>query len=273
MRLVRAAGADQGEREAVAVPQDRQRLEQPQVVLVRERHRRVEQEPLGQAVRGADPGDGLGCRGRRRERRPDRDDGDLAGVDAVLPHDVVLGVAGAGDDQPGTLAALAVDPVAPGPFAVREQLRQVAVLEVERLVDEREGRLEVDGVREVDDAHAARPEHAVGLRRRGRPGQRSRRVPPDAVRGVHPEAEAAGPAVDALPAPGHGPERGVRDLGERPGQHVLAVARQPAEVRGVPLGREHQEALVGAGLAGEVGQHALDRLLGAARIGRVRPGR
>ena len=37
------------------------------------------------------------------------------------------------------------------------------MLEVERLVDERDGRLKVDGVREVDHVRAERPEHTVGL--------------------------------------------------------------------------------------------------------------
>ena len=51
--------------------------------------------------------------------------------------------------------------------------------------------------------------------------------------------------MDALPAPGHRAERRVRHLGERPDQYVLPVAFQPAEVRGVALGREDQEPLVG----------------------------
>ena len=48
---------DQGQGQPVPIAQDRQRLEQTQMVLVRERHRRVEQETLGQAVLSAHPGD------------------------------------------------------------------------------------------------------------------------------------------------------------------------------------------------------------------------
>ena len=55
VRLVRPAGADQRQGDAVPVAEDRQRLEQPQVVLVRERHGRVEGEPLRQPERASDP--------------------------------------------------------------------------------------------------------------------------------------------------------------------------------------------------------------------------
>ena len=108
MRLVRAAGADQRQGQIVAIPQNGERLEQSEVVLVRERHRGIEQEALGQAVRLANPGHGVLARWCVWERRPDRDHGDLARVDAVLAHDVVLRVASAGDDQAGPLAALAI---------------------------------------------------------------------------------------------------------------------------------------------------------------------
>ena len=81
----------------------------------------------------------------------------LRRVDPVLADDVVLREARAGDDEAGSLAAFAVHRLTPTALAGREEVRQVPMLKIQRLVDERERRREVDGVGEVDHIHAARP--------------------------------------------------------------------------------------------------------------------
>jgi len=60
-------------------------------------------------------------------------------------------------------AGVAVDPVAPDDLAPVEEVRQVAMLEIPRLVDERQVRPERHGVREVDHLGTLRPQNWVGL--------------------------------------------------------------------------------------------------------------
>ena len=107
------------------------------------------------------------------------------------------------------------------------------MLEVPRLVQERQRRAEADRVGEVDDVGAARPQEGVGLAGVWGTHQRSAGLPPAPVGGVDPQPERSGLGLPARPAGCLGTEWCECLLAERPWHDVLPGLRQRLEVRGV----------------------------------------
>ncbi len=126
----------------VAIAQDCQGAQQPQVVLMLEAHGRIEYEV------GPDPeGRQLGVDLRVGERlagdeRSAVNGHDLAGRDAQALDDVLFHPVGGGEHQSGLVAAVAVAAVAHEELVLGEEVWIVEILQVPRFVDERQPGLE-----------------------------------------------------------------------------------------------------------------------------------
>src|SRR4051794_35159620 len=149
----RRAGADQGDGGPGPLADERQGLEQPLVVLVGPGPGGIEEESLREREPGTH-GLELLRRGLRilAEHRGAGDDGDLVRIEAVAVDQVLTAPGGHRDHHLRPLAVSAVDLLTALVLPAAEELRQVEMLEVVRLVEagdrSREGVLEgeVDGV-------------------------------------------------------------------------------------------------------------------------------
>ena len=213
------------------ITQDRQRFQQTDMVLVRERHRREEGEPIRQLALAPHPFQGCRIARTRANARPARNHGDLCGIDVELLHDVVLGPARRHHYVRCLLTGFGVQTVAPVDLTLGEELRKVTVLEIPRLVDERELRPERHGEREVDHLDGLLAEGRIGAFGVWVAGLRLLTLPEAAVGTVHVASERPRHLVSRPPVPLPLPQARVPLQRERPGHHPLIAAGQLSNVR------------------------------------------